>query len=90
MVIDHIAAQGEHHAVDVLRTEAVEHQRLVQRHDVGHQVAFTSRCRFGDFDAEHRCGQQQPGKDGWSVECAGHDHGPRCGCSQGIILDKTL
>ncbi|MNX53456.1 hypothetical protein D3C86_841520 [compost metagenome] len=89
-VIDHVASQGEHHAVDVLRPEAVEHQRLIQRHDVGHQVAFTARSCFGNLDAEHRSGQQQPREYLWSVVNAGHDHGPHCGCSQGIILDKTL
>ena len=90
MIIDHIATQGEDHAVNVLRTEAVEHQRLIQRHDVGHQIALTARSRFGQLDAEHRGRQQQQMKDGWNVENAGHDHGPRCGCSQGIILDNSV
>ncbi|MNR24751.1 hypothetical protein D3C85_1418520 [compost metagenome] len=83
MVIDHIATQGEHHAVDVLRTEAVEHQWLVQRHDVGHQISFATDGCFGCLDAEHRRHQQQQIKHRRSVRFSGHVHGPRGGCSKG-------
>ncbi|MNN09181.1 hypothetical protein D3C81_1220570 [compost metagenome] len=46
LVVHHILAQGEHHAVGVLRAKAVEHQRLVQRHHVGYQGALTLHGRL--------------------------------------------
>ena len=90
MVIDHVAAQRVHHAVGVLRAEAVEHQRLIERHDVGHQVALAAHRRADHFDAKHRGQQQQQFDEGRSGMKAGHDQKPRKGCSQGTILDKTL
>ncbi|MNK72024.1 hypothetical protein D3C87_914920 [compost metagenome] len=73
MFIDHIAAQGEHHAVDVLRAEAVEHQWLIEGDDVGHQVALATYGRAGQLDAEHRGQNQQPVNQGRSVRKASHD-----------------
>ena len=52
VVIHHITAQGEHHAVDVLRPQAVEHQRLVQGDDVRHQIAFATCCSLGRFNTD--------------------------------------
>ncbi|MNJ59173.1 hypothetical protein D3C77_548410 [compost metagenome] len=46
--VDYIAAQGEHHAVGILRTEAVEHQWLIERHHVGHQIALAAHGGFAD------------------------------------------
>ncbi|GAB3473677.1 hypothetical protein GCM10027398_27930 [Azotobacter salinestris] len=37
LLVDDILAQREHHAVDVLRAEAVEHQGLVDRYHIGDQ-----------------------------------------------------
>ena len=54
-VVHHILAQGEDHAVGVLRTQAVEHQRLVQGHHVGHQGALAlhgSLALAGRFPAK--------------------------------------
>ncbi|MNI73979.1 hypothetical protein D3C73_1300340 [compost metagenome] len=90
VVVDHIAAQGVDHAVDVLRAEAVEHQRLIQRHDVRHQIAFAACSGFGELDAEQRRKKQQQVYQVMSVGDTGHDHGPRCGGSQGMVLDKSL
>ncbi|MNY27309.1 hypothetical protein D3C86_1612070 [compost metagenome] len=49
LAIHHVAAQGEHHAVGVLRAEPVEHQRLVHGHHVGHQGALALHCRLRHF-----------------------------------------
>ena len=46
--INHIAAQREDHAVGILGTEAVEHQWLVERHYVGHQIALAAHGSFAD------------------------------------------
>ncbi len=53
LVVHHILAQGEHHAVGVLRAKAVEHQWLVQRHHVGDQGALALHGGFaGRLPAE--------------------------------------
>ncbi|MCY1281966.1 hypothetical protein D9M70_307880 [compost metagenome] len=49
LVVHHVAAQGVHHAVDVLRAHAVEHERLVERDHVGDQGAFAAGCRLRFF-----------------------------------------
>ncbi|MNZ67462.1 hypothetical protein D3C78_857130 [compost metagenome] len=59
VAVHHVAAQGEHHAVDVLRAQAVEHQRLVQGDHVGHQVALALDRRLGVFAGKERAQQQQ-------------------------------
>ncbi len=52
-VVHHIFAQGEHHAVGVLRAKAVEHQWLVQCHHVGDQGALALHGGFaGRLPAE--------------------------------------
>ncbi|MCY1342114.1 hypothetical protein D9M68_352110 [compost metagenome] len=58
VAVHHVAAQGEHHAVDVLRTEAVEHQRLVEGHHVCHQrpCAINGRLHLPGSDG---CPQQE-------------------------------
>ena len=40
--VHHVAAQRVHHAVDVLRPQAVEHQRLIQRDHIGDQPALAT------------------------------------------------
>ena len=58
VVIDHIPAQREDHAVDVLRAEPVEHQGLVDRHHVGDQVARATDRRLGVLGRQ-QAGHQQ-------------------------------
>ncbi|MNL89657.1 hypothetical protein D3C87_2201150 [compost metagenome] len=60
MLVDHIAAQGEHHAVGILRTQAVEHQWLIDRHHIGHQVALAAHGGFAErLPAQAGGGDQQ-------------------------------
>ncbi|MNF84855.1 hypothetical protein D3C84_672350 [compost metagenome] len=59
VLVQHIAAQGEHHAVDVLRPQAVEHQRLVEGDDIGHQVALALDGGLGVCAGEERAQQQE-------------------------------
>ena len=42
------------------------------------------------LDAEQRRKKQQQVYQVMSVGDTGHDHGPRCGGSQGMVLDKSL
>jgi len=57
VLVHHVLAQGEHHAVGVLRAQAVEHQWLIQRHHVGHQRALALHGGLaGDLPAQQ--GQQ--------------------------------
>ncbi|MCY1285434.1 hypothetical protein D9M70_343700 [compost metagenome] len=71
--IHHVAAQGEHHAVDVLRAEAVEHQRLVEGDDVGHQGALALDRRLAlDTQATEQA-ERQAGRP--SVARAGQSGG---------------
>ncbi|MNZ75457.1 hypothetical protein D3C78_939340 [compost metagenome] len=60
VVVHHIAAQGVDHAVDVLRAEAVEHQRLVDGHHVGHQVALAAHRRLRPAAGQVQRQGQQP------------------------------
>ncbi|MNP13585.1 hypothetical protein D3C76_1058720 [compost metagenome] len=62
--IHHITAQSEHHAIGVLRAEAVEHQWLIHRHDVGHQgaLALHGRLRRLTPGEPHARKQDQPGR----------------------------
>ncbi|MNM36868.1 hypothetical protein D3C81_475880 [compost metagenome] len=46
LVVHHILAEGEHHAVGVLRTKTVEHHWLVQCHHVGHQGTLALHSRL--------------------------------------------
>ncbi|MNZ14520.1 hypothetical protein D3C78_314460 [compost metagenome] len=60
VLVDHIAAQGEHHAVGILRTQAVEHQWLIDRHHIGHQVALAAHGGFAErLPAQAGGGDQQ-------------------------------
>ncbi|MNE12943.1 hypothetical protein D3C80_1057660 [compost metagenome] len=77
VVIDHVAAQGVDHAVDVLCTEAVEHQGLVQHHHVGHQVAFATCGGLGfiveeRFQAQHGHGHEAQVFDGRRLSLTFH------------------
>ncbi|MCY1342263.1 hypothetical protein D9M68_271800 [compost metagenome] len=83
LVVHHVAAQGEHHAVGVLRTEAVEHQRLVERDHVGDQRALATgrglrlfRLAGGEQAGQgHESGAapagQQPVRECWFVASHG-------------------
>ncbi|MNN46486.1 hypothetical protein D3C81_1608680 [compost metagenome] len=62
--VDHVAAQGVHHAIGILRTEAVEHQRLVESDHVGDQIPRTTGGRLRLFAlcrAEQQRQRHQPG-----------------------------
>ncbi|MNJ59375.1 hypothetical protein D3C77_550570 [compost metagenome] len=60
MLVDHVAAQGEHHAIGVLRPQPVEHQRLIEGNHVGHQVAFATHRSLADvLPTQRGSGQQQ-------------------------------
>ena len=43
---DNVSPQRIHHAIDVLRTKAIEHQRHIQCHDIRRDGA-TGNCRLG-------------------------------------------
>ncbi|MCY1400244.1 hypothetical protein D9M71_153200 [compost metagenome] len=77
VLIDHVAAQGVDHAVDVLRTEAVEHQGLVQHHHIGHQVSLTARSGLGliveeCIHTQHGHGHEAQVSDGRSMSLTSH------------------
>ncbi|MNG81395.1 hypothetical protein D3C79_400450 [compost metagenome] len=92
----YIPAQGIHHAVGVMRTEPVEHQRLVHGHDIGHQGALALHRRLGQFATrEPYAGKQgqplrSPQPATYAIEidvgvqvCAGHLDGPPSQHKQG-------